>query len=76
MLENRTSVLYHDKQKRFRVEHASVDFPLQIRIGSFERGALRPGGDTLMRLAYEDKNVVKKLRDAFLTKKHFQALTR
>lgn len=69
-------MLYHDKQKRFRIEHANVGFPPPIRIGRFERGALRPGGDTLMRLAYEDKNVVKKLRDAFLTKRHFQALTR
>lgn len=84
-------------------------------IGRFERGASRPSGDTLMRLAEalgvtsdyllegatdaaakakfedrellrqfqevehlpeEDKNVVKKLLDAFLTKKHLQALAR
>lgn len=76
VLENRASVLYHVKKERFRIEHASVDLPPQIRIGRFERGALRPGGDTPMRLADEDKNVVKKLLDALLTKKHFQALTR
>lgn len=84
-------------------------------IGRFERGASRPGSDTLKRLAEslgvtsdylldgatneaakarfadrellqqfqeveqlpdEDKNVVKKLLDAFLTKKHLQALAR
>ncbi|MER2603029.1 MAG: helix-turn-helix transcriptional regulator [Candidatus Competibacter phosphatis] len=84
-------------------------------IGRFERGASRPSGDTLMRLADalgvtsdylldgatheaakarfedrellkqfqeveqlpdEDKNVVKKLLDAFLTKKQLQALAR
>lgn len=84
-------------------------------IGRFERGASRPSGDTLMRLAEalgvtsdyllegatddaakakfedrellkqfqeverlpeEDKNVIKKLLDAFLTKKHLQALAR
>lgn len=84
-------------------------------IGRFERGASRPSGDTLMRLAdalgvtsdyllegatdeaakakfedrellkqfqeveqlpEEDKTVVKKLLDAFLTKKHLQALAR
>lgn len=84
-------------------------------IGRFERGASRPGGDTLKRLADalgvssdyllegavdeaakakfadrellkqfqeveqlpdEDKVVVKKLLDAFLMKKHIQALTR
>lgn len=84
-------------------------------IGRFERGASRPSGDTLKRLADalgvtsdylldgaadeaakarfadrellrqfqeveqlpdEDKNVVKKLLDAFLTKKHLQALAR
>jgi len=84
-------------------------------IGRFERGASRPGGGTLMRLADalgvtsdylldgatheaakarfedrellkqfqeveqlpdEDKNVVKKLLDAFLTKKQLQALAR
>jgi len=84
-------------------------------IGRFERGASRPGGDTLMRLAdalgvtsdyllegatteaakakfgdrellkqfqeveqlpEEDKTLVKKLLDAFLTKKHLQALAR
>lgn len=84
-------------------------------IGRFERGASRPSGDTLKRLAEalevssdylldgsteeaakarfedrellrqfqevehlpeEDKAVVKKLLDAFLTKKHLQALAR
>ncbi|MFI4938863.1 MAG: helix-turn-helix domain-containing protein [Burkholderiales bacterium] len=84
-------------------------------IGRFERGASRPGGDTLKRLAGalgvtsdyllegaiddvakahfsdrellkqfqeverfpdEDKNVVKKLLDAFITKRHLQALAR
>lgn len=84
-------------------------------IGRFERGASRPGGDTLKRLADalgvtsdyllegatndaakakfedrellqqfqeverlpdEDKTVVKKLLDAFLTKKHLQMLAR
>lgn len=84
-------------------------------IGRFERGASRPSGDTLMRLADalgvtsdylldgatheaakarledrellkqfqeveqlpdEDKNVVEKLLDAFLTKKQLQALAR
>lgn len=84
-------------------------------IGRFERGASRPSGDTLKRLADalgvtsdylldgatdeaakakfqdrellkqfqeveqlpdEDKNVVKKLLDAFLTKKQLQALAR
>lgn len=84
-------------------------------IGRFERGASRPSGDTLKRLADalgvtsdylldgahdaaakarfadrellkqfqeveqlpdEDKNVVKKLLDAFLTKKHLQELAR
>lgn len=84
-------------------------------IGRFERGASRPSGDTLKRLADslgvtsdyllegateeaakakfedrellrqfqeveqlpdEDKNVVKKLLDAFLTKKHLQSLAR
>ncbi|MBY0573684.1 MAG: helix-turn-helix domain-containing protein [Undibacterium sp.] len=84
-------------------------------IGRFERGASRPSGDTLKRLAdalgvssdyllegaiddvakahfadrellkqfqevehlpEEDKNVVKKLLDAFLTKKHLQVLAR
>ena len=84
-------------------------------IGRFERGASRPSGDTLKRLAdaldvssdylldgsteeaakakfedrellrqfqevenlpEEDKTVVKKLLDAFLTKKHLQSLVR
>ncbi|MCU5771730.1 helix-turn-helix domain-containing protein [Erwiniaceae bacterium BAC15a-03b] len=84
-------------------------------IGRFERGASRPGSDTLSRLAdvlgvtsdyllegasteaakarfedrellrqfqeveqlpNEDKEVIKKLIDAFLTKKHIQALAR
>lgn len=84
-------------------------------IGRFERGASRPSGDTLMRLAdalgvtsdyllegatedaakakfedrellkqfqeverlpEEDKNVIKKLLDAFLTKKQLQSLAR
>ena len=76
MLDHLARELYHAKHESRTINHLLKGSPEDAAKAKFEDRELLPQFQEVEHLPEKDKTVVKKLLDAFLTKKQLQSLAR